>query len=145
MKEKNTICKNCERYAPSRQFCSKCYPFILKIKKIGKGELPNNLDRYLSTHGKEDLDKMKNECIRQLKHRLGIIKDSYVLKDKVGEHDLELRINSTLKSLGYKTLGKKNDELRSHLGEKERAYVYQLFSEIQLLRPFKYDYFKILS
>lgn len=145
MKEKNIICKNCERYTLRGKYCNKCYPFILKIKKIEKGELLNNLDRHLNGYRKKELEKMSKESIKQLKYRLGIIKDSYILKDKVGEHDLELRINSTLKSLGHKTLGKKNDELRVYLGEKERVYVYQLFSEIQLLRPFRYDYYKILS
>ena len=115
------ICINCERYVLNRNYCGKCYPLILKIQKIKSGDLPKMLSLFLKSKGESFI---KEESIRQFKKRLELIKDSYVLKKEVGEHELENKINSYLRMLGPKTLGKKNDELRSNLKEKERAYVY---------------------
>ena len=145
MKGEPGKCINCgyEDFTIVKKYCTKCYPLTLKIDKIERNILPDfcsNLDPECYSY-----DKIKKECIAQIKHRLRIIKDSRNL-EVVSAHDLEYRINSTLNILDNKTLGKINDPLASYLrNDTSRAFVYQLFSKIQLLKPFKYNYNRILS
>lgn len=136
-------CLNCEAdsFRFIRGYCLRCYPLIMKIEKINKGILPDflrNLDnRYYS------LEKIKKECVKQIEWRLKIIKDSNV-KTMITAHELEYRINDTLMFLDGKTLGKINDQIASYLkNDNARTYVYQLFSKIQLLKPFKLNYYRI--
>ena len=141
--EKKYICLNCEAedFRFTRGYCSKCYPLILKIEKIEKNNLPDVLQRIKDSSG--FFEEAKKEYIRQIKRRLEIIKDSRSIK-KVTAHDLEFRINETLKLLDNKSLGKINDPIASYLkDDNARAYVYQLFSKIQILKPFKIDYYRI--
>lgn len=148
---KRSYCLNCEgcdsRFIQG--YCSKCYPLHLKIEKIGKGILPKILQSInLSYYDEEDrnifLEAAKKSYTSQIKRRLEIIKDSRVLKDYVSEHDLEYRINMTLNILDGKSLGKINDMLAHYFNDgKTRARVYQLFSQIQLLKPFQLNYWQI--
>jgi hypothetical protein len=136
-------CLNCEHedFSIRRGYCAKCYPLILKIDKIKKGILPNVLEEIKKNF--DFLEEAKKEYIWQIKHRLEIIKDSRVPKD-ISAHDLEYRINGTLKFWNGKSLGKINDSIAFYLkDDNSRSYVYRLFSEIQLLRPFKIDYYKL--
>lgn len=136
-------CLNCEKEnVPLRKkHCTKCYSLILRIEKIEKGILPEILE-----HIKTDFnffDAAKKEYIRQIKYRLELIKESNLLSE-VSAHDLEYRINGTLRVLDGKTLGKINDSLAHYLkDDRTRAYVYQLFTKIQLLKPFKIDYYQV--
>ena len=140
MKNNNNECSNCksEDFRFTRGYCGKCYHIIIRIEKIEKGILPHVLEGI-----KENFDffeKSKLEYIRQIKHRLEIIKEARTFKN-VSAHDLEYRINDTLRFLDGKTLGKINDPLAHYLkDERARSYVYQLFSKIQLLKPFKIDH-----
>lgn len=139
----NQKCLNCkaEDFRFTRKYCTKCYPFILKIEKIKKGNLPNILQDI-----KRDFDffeKSKEEYIRQLKYRLEIIKEAHSL-EYVSAHDLEYRINGTLRILDGKSLGKINDPIAHYLkDDTARSYVYQLFTKIQLLKPFKVDIWRL--
>lgn len=140
-KQINKECINCkvEDFRFTRGYCSKCYPLILRIEKIKEDNLPD----FLKNIDKEyhSFEKIKKEYTRQIKWRLEIIKDSRILKD-VSAHDLEDRINGTLKLLDGKSLGKINDPIDFYLRDnKSRSYVYQLFSKIQLLKPFKINYY----
>ena len=121
--------------------CSKCYPLILKIEKVQKDVLPDILKNIKNNF--DLFEEAKKEYIRQIKWKLEIIKDSRILKD-VSAHDLEYRINGTLRLLDGKSLGKINDSLAHYLEDNSaRAYVHQLFSKIQLLKPFRVDYYRI--
>ena len=133
-------CLNCEveDYSFRRGYCVKCYPFVLKIEKINKGILPESLET-IKRHF-DFFEKAKKEYVRQIEYRLRIIKESRAIFD-VGEHDLEYRINETLRLLDGKSLGKINDPIKHYLKDpKARSFVYQLFSKIQLLKPFKINY-----
>lgn len=142
-KDQNFKCLNCEsediRFV--KGYCSKCYPLILRIEKSGKGILPDFIKKIDANF--YSLAEAKKEYIRQINWRLEIIKDSHILKD-ISAHDLEYRINGTLKLLDGKSLGKINDPIAHYLkDDKARAYVHQLFSKIQLLKPFKVDYYRV--
>ena len=133
-------CLNCEveDYYFKRGYCSKCYPLVLRIEKINKGILPEPLETIKRSF--DFFEKAKKEYIRQIEYRLRIIKESRAIFN-VSEHDLEYRINGTLRLLDGKSLGKMNDSIRHYLNDpKARSFVYQLFSKIQLLKPFKIDY-----
>ncbi|MFZ3012032.1 MAG: hypothetical protein WA060_03515 [Minisyncoccia bacterium] len=133
-------CLNCEveDHSFRRGYCAKCYPLVLKIEKINKGILPDVLEN-IKKHF-DFFEKSKEEYIRQIKYRLEIIKEARTIFD-VSEHDLEYRINGTLRLLDGKSLGKINDPIRHYLKDpKARSFVYQLFTKIQLLKPFKIDY-----
>jgi hypothetical protein len=137
-------CKNCKHndLRFTRGYCSRCYPLILRIEKIQKGLLPELLQT-IKESGHYSFDKAMKEYIWQIKWRLKIIKDAYVLEN-VSAHDLEYRINGTLRMLDGKSLGKINDSIASYLqNDIARSYVYQLFSKIQLLKPFKIDYHRV--
>jgi len=141
--KENRECINCkvEDFRFTRGYCSKCYPLILRIEKINKGILPEILQNI--QNDSNFFEQAKKEYIRQIKWRLEIIKDSRILKD-VSAHDLEDRINGTLRLLDGKSLGKINDPIDFYLRDnKARSYVYQLFSKIQLLKPFKINYYLV--
>ncbi|MFZ2150068.1 MAG: hypothetical protein WAV15_02835 [Minisyncoccia bacterium] len=134
-------CLNCEvdDFRFTRGYCIKCYPLILKIEKIQKGILPNILEDIKTNFGLDYFEGSKEEYISQIKRRLEIIKEARSLK-QVTAHDLEYRINNTLRILDKKSLGKINDPLAHYLkDDRARSYVYQLFTKIQLLKPFKID------
>ena len=80
-------CKNCERedYKFVRKHCTKCYPLILRINKISKGE-----DKYFisDSYPSEKINKINCEKIRQVEKRLRDLKDSYVLMGGVISHEL---------------------------------------------------------
>lgn len=138
-------CLNCELEDSSikRGYCSKCYPLILKIEKIEKGILPSVLEDIKKKF--DFFEKAKEEYVWQIRRRLEIIKDAHVHKD-ISAHDLEYRINGTLKFWNGKSLGKINDPIAFYLkDDKARSYVYRIFSEIQLLRPFKIDYHRLYN
>jgi|ERR1035437_183718 hypothetical protein len=141
--DKSYQCLNCETedFRLTRGYCSKCYPLILRIEKIEKDILPDVLKNIKDNS--DFFQEAKKEYIWQIKWRLEIIKDSHTLKD-VSAHDLEYRINGTLKLLDGKSLGKINDSIAHYLrDDRARAYVHQLFSKIQLLKPFKVDFYRI--
>ena len=138
--DKNYQCINCETKDSllTRGYCSKCYPLILRIEKSEKDILPDLFKNFEKEY--YSLEQIKKEYIRQIKWRMEIIRDSRILKE-VTPHDLEYRINGTLRMLDGKSLGKINDPIAHYLGdETARAYIHQLFSKIQLLKPFKIDY-----
>jgi len=143
LKQTNKKCINCEveDFRLTRSYCLKCYPLILRIEKINKGILPEILQNI--QNDSNFFEQAKKEYMRQIKWRLEIVKDSRILKD-VSAHDLEDRINRTLRLLDGKSLGKINDPIDSYLRDnKARSYVYQLFSKIQLLKPFKINYYLV--
>ena len=136
-------CLNCEiedsRF--TRGYCRKCYPLILRIEKIKEGNLPSVLEDIKRNF--DFFEKSKGEYIRQLQYRLKIIKEAHSLKN-VSAHDLEYRINGTLRVLDGKSLGKINDPIAHYLkDDRARSYVYQLFTKIQLLKPFKIDIWRL--
>lgn len=136
-------CLNCEiqDYSFRRGYCTKCYPLILRIEKIEKGILPSTLE-YIKINY-DYFENSKNEYIRQIKYRLEIIKEAHTFRH-VSAHDLEHRINRTLRILDNKSLGKINDPIAHYLKDDEaRSYVYQLFNKIQLLKPFKIDLYLV--
>lgn len=139
----NKRCLNCgaKDFRFTKGYCTKCYPFILRIEKIKKGILPNVLQDIKRNF--DFFEKSKEEYIRQLKYRLEIIKEARSL-EYVSAHDLEYRINGTLRILDGKSLGKINDPIAHYLkDDKARSYVYQLFTKIQLLKPFKIDHYRL--
>lgn len=141
--KEDRVCLNCESqdFRFTKGYCSKCYPLILRIEKSEKDILPDFIENIDKKY--HSFEKIKKEYIRQIKWRLEIIRDSRILKD-ITPHDLEYRINGTLRLLDGKSLGKINDPIASYLKDnKARAYVHQLFSKIQLLKPFKVDHYKI--
>lgn len=139
----NITCLNCEAkdFRFSKGYCSKCYPLISKIEKIKEGILPEILQTIKNNF--DFFEEAKKEYIWQIKWRLEIIRDAHVLKN-ISAHDLEYRINGTLRLLDGKTLGKINDPLSHYLKDDvTRAFIHQLFSKIQLLKPFKIDYNRV--
>lgn len=135
-------CLNCEEEAFHfvKGYCARCRPLVLRIEK---GILPDVLMGIKRTYNSDFLDKTKREYIRQLQWRLTIIKEAYKFK-YVTAHDLEYRINNTLKVLDGKSLGKINDPLAHYLeDDRVRSYVYQLFTKIQLLKPFRIDSYRL--
>jgi hypothetical protein len=142
---KNTECLNCKRedFSFRKGYCGRCYGLILKIKKIENGTFLPEVLKIIKNDPHYSFDGSKNEYINQLKNRLKIIKDSYSL-NRVSAHDLEFHINNTLRILGKRSLGKFNDSIAHYLGnDLARSYIYQLFSKIQLIKPFKVDYYRI--
>ncbi len=136
-------CLNCEieDFRFRKGYCTKCYPLISRIEKIEKGVLPEVLRRIKENFN--FFEAAKKEYIRQIRHRLEIIKESRVLQ-VVGAHDVEYRINETLRLLDNKSLGKFNDPIAHYLKDNQaRSYVYQLFSKIQLLKPFRINYWRV--
>ncbi len=132
-------CKNCERgdYKFRRGYCTKCYSLILRIDKISQGK-----DSFfiLDSLAPEEINKINCEKIRQLKKRLEDLRDSYVIRKKVTAHKLENQINSTLKDLGKKGIGKFNDQLEFGLKEKlSKEFVYQLFALIKISNRFSFN------
>lgn len=125
----------------TRNYCPRCYPLILRIEKIRNGVLPQILEEIKKKYDFFELSK--KEYIRQVERRLEVIKDSESFM-RATPHELEQRINETLKFLRAKTLGKMNDSIAHYLeDENARSYVHRLFSRIQLLKPFRIDYWRV--
>ena len=153
-KENPKKCLNCskEDFLSKRNHCTKCYSLILKIKKVERGVLPSVLESVKRIYNYPDknksrvyFEKAKKEYIRQIRYRLNLLKEANTL-DFVTAHDLEYRINSTLRVLDGKSLGKINDPIAHYLNDDiTRSYVYQLFTRIQLLKPFRIDYYEVYS
>ena len=142
---KNIFCLNCKRedHGLVRGYCRKCYSLILKIEKIERGDfLPNVLKNILESKV-YNFKCSKKEYLKQLKCRLDLIRESNSF-NSVSAHELESTINYTLRVLGKKSLGKFNDPIAFYLkDDKARAYVNQIFSKIQLLKPFTVNYLDI--
>lgn len=143
-------CRNCNNYRDyfkkfTRSYCYLCYPIILKIEKIKSGKNLINHDFLTMNCSDRVIKLMNNELKRQLECRLDEIKDTN-FHGFVREHHLEYKINGALNRVGAKNLGKINDGLKHHLpNDKERSYVYRLFSKIMISKKFKMDIYRILE
>lgn len=144
-------CKNCNKENTwgnfSKGYCRKCYGLIIKKEKVKNGEIPKTFDllyrMFFDLNDKqkvECVDFLKEEIIKSIDRRLELIKDSNNIRDDIQEHDLEYKINGTLRKLGCKkTLGKMNDAIRFYLKGESRGYVYNIFCRAQLLKKFDYE------
>lgn len=138
-------CINCERedYSFARGYCTKCYPLILRIDRIKKDHLPGVLITIKNGFGEDYFKRAKKDYIWQIENRLKILKESNIFIN-ITAHDLEYRINGTLILLDGRSLGKINDPIAFYLkDDKTRSFVYQLFSKIQLLKPFNINYSRL--
>ncbi len=143
--EESKKCLNCEieNFRFKKGYCKKCYPLVLRIEKIQNNILPDVLENIRTSSN--FFEDSKKEYVRQIQYRLRIMKEANVFKEVSG-HDLEFRINETLRILDNKNIGKINDSLASNLeDDRVRSYVYRLFTKIQLLKPFKIDYYRLYN
>lgn len=131
-------CKNCNRGdVHAQNLCHECYRLVYKIERIKGGKLiPKEIEWFLDKPESFNSKKILNNYCAQIKRRLSLINEAYVFST-ISEHDLELQINSTLRLLKVKDLGKFNDEISLSLKDDGRSYVHQIFARIKLQKKFK--------
>jgi len=135
-------CKNCLREKIYRRgYCYDCYAMILKIGKAKQGDFPEEVRGLCSVHG-HNCEKIKEEYLRQLEHRLIIIQDANIPRNDIKAIDLEYRINEAfLLFSNDKKSGFVNIEINDYLqDEKSKGFVCELFSRMILLKRFNIGY-----
>ncbi|MFA6376158.1 MAG: hypothetical protein WCX69_02020 [Candidatus Paceibacterota bacterium] len=134
-------CKNClQENILTRGYCYDYYAMIFEIEKAKQGAFPQEVRGLYSVYG-HNCEKIKEEYLRQLEHRLTIIQDANIPRNDIKAIDLEYRINEAflLFSNGKKS-GVVNIEINDYLqDEKSKGFVCKLFSRMILLKRFKID------
>lgn len=129
------ICSNCKS-----SVCTLCDGYEKRILKTKEGKE----DAFLGltkVDSNEVIINRRSRFISQIKERLKDIKDSEVLMKKVSAHELEVKINNVLNSLGLKGgLGKCNDYLEHNFpSNKEKVKLFKLFSEIKVKKKKRFN------
>jgi len=129
------ICSNCKS-----SVCTLCDRYKRRILNIKKGKEDTFLG-LTNVDSKEVVIGRRNRFIFQIVKRLKDVKDSEVPMKNVSAHELEIKINNVLNSLGLKGgLGKCNDYLEFNFpSNKEKVKLFQLFSEIKMKKKKRFN------